>query len=127
MELDSTANEKGLTTDNGTNKSASCTEKGSLTENVKGMNVQETVAADVDEHPSVGRRTAIVVGVALALFLVRRCRPSEQKKNAHIEYIGRIGHGKRLMTSLGVASACARRRATFLLLICIIINLRGCK
>lgn len=72
MELENTTNERGSTTDDGANKSAKCTEKGYLTESVKGMNAQEAVAADVDEHPSVGRRTAIVVGVALALFLVRR-------------------------------------------------------
>ena len=72
MELDNTGNERGSTTGDGANKGGSGTEKGFLRDSPNGTNTQVTVTADVNEYPSVVRRTAIVVGVAVALFLVRQ-------------------------------------------------------
>ena len=85
MKLDNTANERGSTTVDGANERESSVEKGFLGDSSNGMNTHITVT-DVDEHPSVVRRTVIVVGVALGLFLVRRdVGYQSRRNNAHSE------------------------------------------
>ena len=72
MELDSIAIERGPTAGDGANERGLGTKKGVLTESPNGTNTQDIVTPDVTEYPSAVKRTAIVVGVALALFCVRR-------------------------------------------------------
>lgn len=52
------------------NEKALSTEKRHLGDTTDGRNPQDGVTVDGDEYPNVIRRTIIVVGVAIALFLV---------------------------------------------------------
>lgn len=87
MELNSFANERGLATGNGADEGGLTTTAESQSENPNATSTQDMIIANASNHnefPSVARRTAIVAGVALALFCVRRRRLSMRRRMAQI-------------------------------------------
>ncbi|MCJ1314111.1 hypothetical protein MMC25_007791 [Agyrium rufum] len=70
MELVNNVSENGSTVSDGAEQKGTDVEKASLEHDSKGMNAQVTAIEAIDEYPNVFRRTAIVLGVALALFCV---------------------------------------------------------
>jgi len=60
------------TTSDCVNQSRVVAEKDSIKDTSNAPTAPDTVTAEIDSYPNVFRRTIIVVGVALALFLVRQ-------------------------------------------------------
>lgn len=60
------------TTSDCVNQSRVVAEKDSIKDTPNAATAQDTVTAEIDEYPNVVRRTIIVVGVALTLFLVKQ-------------------------------------------------------
>ncbi|KAI9750498.1 MAG: hypothetical protein M4579_006448 [Chaenotheca gracillima] len=69
MELDNHVNEEGITVGDGVNRTAPAPGNSGPKNDADNMDSQEMSPVDESEYPNVFRRAAIVLGVALAIFL----------------------------------------------------------